>query len=124
AVVVSPSMMDMPTLLNMEGEFLPVEMETPTGTAHAVLKAIEALPQVDYIVSLLGDSPLLTGDTVQMLVDNALHSGRLVTVLSCMMDDAASYGRIDRDDQGRVAAIVEAKNDDPANRTGRTEINS
>ncbi len=123
AVVVSPSMMDMPERLEMVGEFVPVQMDVPTGTAHAVLKAIEALPEVDYIVSLLGDSPLLTGDTVQTLVDHAVSSDSLLTILSCKMDDAASYGRIDRVN-GHPAAIIEAKNDDPVKRQGRTEINS
>lgn len=124
AVVVSPSMMDMPERLDMVGEFQPVEMEEPTGTAHAVLKAIEALPPVDYIVSLLGDSPLLTGETVQTLVNQAVGNGSILTILTCTMDDAATYGRIDRNGQGQPVAIVEAKNDDPAKRTDRTEINS
>lgn len=124
AVVVSPSMMDMPERLEMIGEFIPVQMDVPTGTAHAVLEAIRALPEVDYIVSLLGDSPLLTGETVQKLVDEAVASNATVTVLTCEMDDAASYGRIDRDLEGRPQAIIEAKNDDPAKRMGRTEINS
>lgn len=124
AVVVSPPMMDMPQRLNMHGEFLPVQMDTPTGTAHAVLHAIEALPPVDYIVSLLGDSPLLTSETVQMLVDEAIANDTTITILTCQMDDASTYGRIDRDELGRPQAIIEAKNDDPAKRTGRTEINS
>jgi bifunctional UDP-N-acetylglucosamine pyrophosphorylase / glucosamine-1-phosphate N-acetyltransferase len=123
-VVVSPSMMDLPERLGMIGEFQPVEMEVPTGTAHAVLKAIEALPDVDYIVSLLGDSPLLTGETVQTLVNHAVNTKTILTILTCEMDDASTYGRIDRDEQGRPTAIIEVKNDDPARRTGRTEINS
>ncbi len=123
AVVVSPEVMDMPERLDMVGEFQPVQMDVPTGTAHAVLTAIEALPEVDYIVSLLGDSPLLTGETVQGLVDHAVSSSRLVTILTCQMDDASTYGRIDREN-GRPVAIVEAKNDKPEKRQGRTEINS
>lgn len=124
AVVVSPSMMDMPERLDMRGEFQPVEMEVPTGTAHAVLHAIEALPEVDYIVSLLGDSPLLTGETVEALVDHAVASESILTILTCAMDDAATYGRIDRDEHNRPVAIIESKNDDPDRRSGRTEINS
>ena len=124
AVVLGPSVMDMPERLDMVGQFQPVRMDNPTGTAHAVLVAIEALPKVDYIVSLLGDSPLLTGETVRTLVDQALESESTLTVLTCQMPEAASYGRIDRDPVGRPVAIVEAKNDDPAKREGGTEINS
>lgn len=124
SVVVSPEMAHMPALLEMEGEFDVAIMDVPTGTAHAVLVAIEALPEVDYVVSLLGDNPLLTGDVIQKLVDEALQHDTTVTLLTCIVPDAASYGRIARDDQGRITAIIEAKNDDPALRVGETEINS
>jgi bifunctional UDP-N-acetylglucosamine pyrophosphorylase/glucosamine-1-phosphate N-acetyltransferase len=108
----------------MPGEFQTAIMDMPTGTAHAVRVAIEALPKVDYIISLLGDSPLLTGEIVQKLYDHARMSETKLTLLTCKLDDAASYGRIDRDDRDRVTAIIEKDNDDPAKRTGRTEINS
>ncbi len=123
AVVVSPPMMHMPELLEMPGEFTPVPMEVPTGTAHAVLVAIDALPEVDYIVSLLGDSPLLTGETISELVDAALRNDATVTVLTCMMPDGETYGRIARDEQGRPNAIIEKKND-PHRPSGPMEINS
>lgn len=121
-VVVSPPMADMPEQLDMVGEFETAIMPEPTGTAHAVLCAIEALPEVDYIVSLLGDSPLLTGDIIQKLYDQAISSDSRLTLLTCTLDDAASYGRIERVD-GRPTAIIEKKND-TADRSGRTEINS
>jgi len=123
-VVVSPSMVDMPEQLGMPGEFETAVMEVPTGTAHAVLVAIEALPKVDYIVSLLGDSPLLEGETVQKLYDHARATQAKLTLLTCTVDDAAGYGRIERNASGQVTQIIEKKNDDPAKRTGRTEINS
>ncbi|MCO5215549.1 MAG: bifunctional UDP-N-acetylglucosamine diphosphorylase/glucosamine-1-phosphate N-acetyltransferase GlmU [Thermomicrobiales bacterium] len=123
-VVVSPTMTDLPSRLRMDGEFGTTVMEVPTGTAHAVLAAIEAVPEVDYIISLLGDNPLLTGETIQDLLDRAITTDATVTVLSCILPDAEKYGRIDRNDDGNVTSIVEAKNDDPAKRVGETEINS
>lgn len=123
-VVVSPTMTDLASRLGMEGEFGTTVMEVPTGTAHAVLAAIEAVPEVDYIISLLGDNPLLTGETIQKLLDHSIASDATVTILSCLVPDAASYGRIDRDEQGRVTSIIEAKNDDSTKREGETEINS
>lgn len=123
-VVVSPSMQAMPSLLGMDGEFETVVQHPPRGTADAVHIALSKAPEADYLVSLLGDNPLLTGDIVQTLVDGALASGTKITVLSCRLPHAQSYGRINRDRDGRVTTIVEAKNDDPANRAGETEINS
>lgn len=121
--VVSPNMENMPELLGMVDEFETVVQAEPRGTAHAVLTALREAPDVDYMVSLLGDNPLLTGEVVTSLVDQAVSSENRVTVLTCQTA-AASYGRMNRDDQGRPTNIVEAKNDDPARRTGEIEINS
>lgn len=123
-VVVSPSMADMPQRLGMDGEFQTAIMEEPTGTAHAVQVAIEALPDVDYIVSLLGDNPLLTGKVVRDLYDRAVSQHATLTLLTCVMGDAANYGRIERNEDHNITGIIEAKNDDPSKRIGATEINS
>ncbi|MCA9833442.1 MAG: bifunctional UDP-N-acetylglucosamine diphosphorylase/glucosamine-1-phosphate N-acetyltransferase GlmU [Thermomicrobiales bacterium] len=123
-VVINPEMTDLATQLDMEGQFDTAIMEVPTGTAHAVLAAIEALPEVDYIISVLGDNPLLTDEIMLKLVQDALEKDATVTLLTCKLDDAAKYGRIARDDEGRVTAIIEFVNDDPSQREGITEINS
>ena len=122
--VVSPSMVGMPSILDMEGVFETVVQDPPKGTADAVRTALREVPDVDYLVSLLGDNPLLTGDMVQALLDGAIASGRKITILSCVMPEALSYGRINRDHLQRPVSIVEEKNDDPAKRIGETEINS
>lgn len=101
-----------------------IVQDPPRGTADAVRVALEAAPDCDLLVSLLGDSPLLTGDVIQDLVDKALTTGALVTLLTCVLDDAAAYGRIERDECRRVTRIVERSQDDPALRQGTTEINS
>lgn len=122
--VVSPGMQHLPELLGMEEEFETVVQDEPQGTAQAVSIALRAAPDVDYLVSLLGDNPLLTGEVVSDLTKRAISAGNRVTVLTCKLPDAASYGRVNRDAQDRPSNIVEAKNDDPAYRTGETEINS
>jgi bifunctional UDP-N-acetylglucosamine pyrophosphorylase/glucosamine-1-phosphate N-acetyltransferase len=73
---------------------------------------------------LFADHPLLTTEAVKRLIAGARASRAFVTFLTCWLPDAASYGRIERDDQGRPVRIVERKDDDPAKRVGRTEINS
>jgi bifunctional UDP-N-acetylglucosamine pyrophosphorylase/glucosamine-1-phosphate N-acetyltransferase len=96
----------------------------PKGTADSVRQALERAPEARWMVSLLGDNPLLTPDIVRSLLSRAEEAGSKVTLLTCVVPDAASYGRIDRDEDGRVRRIVERKNDDAGCRQGPTEINS
>jgi bifunctional UDP-N-acetylglucosamine pyrophosphorylase/glucosamine-1-phosphate N-acetyltransferase len=57
-------------------------------------------------------------------VDGATSSRARVTILTCVLPDAESYGRIERDAHGNARRIVELKNDVPVNRRGPCEINS
>lgn len=106
------------------GEYELVVQGPPKGTADTVRQALERAPEARWIVSLLGDNPLLTPEIVLALLHRAEESSSKVTLLTCVVPDAASYGRIDRDERERVRRIVEHKNDDPARRQGPTEINS
>ena len=106
-----------------------VTQPEPLGTGHAVGIALADLPDGANsgdaaTLVLLGDHPLLTPAIVAGVVGTARESPALVTLLTCLVDDAGGYGRIDRDPDGRVRAIVERADDDPAARTGRVEINS
>jgi len=122
--VVNEDMTDLPVRLGMEGTFEATAQVYPYGTAGAVRSALDHLEPCSWIVALLGDSPLLTGDTVQELVDGARASGARITVLSCILPDAESYGRIERNEAGNACRIVELKNDKIEHRIGTTEINS
>ncbi len=122
--VVSQPLADLPARLQMEGQFDTAVQHTPEGTAAAVRCAMDAMEPCDWIVSLLGDSPLLTGEVLQRLVDATIKSGSRLAILTCLMPQGGPYGRIDRDRHGNIRRIVEAKNDDPALRSGTTEINS
>ena len=95
----------------------------PLGTGDAVKSALGELGPADLALVLFADHPLLTPETVSALVA-AAEAGPLVTALTCVVDDAAGYGRIERDAGGRPTRIVERKDDDPASREGRVEINS
>jgi bifunctional UDP-N-acetylglucosamine pyrophosphorylase/glucosamine-1-phosphate N-acetyltransferase len=122
--VVSPTLKELPSMLRMEGTFETIVQHPPRGTADAVRHALHAAPEVDHLVSLLGDSPLLTGSMVSRLYSGAKATGARITILTCVLPDAQSYGRIHRDEHGRVTGIVEARNDNPAYRDGIVEINS
>ena len=87
----------------------------------------EALPgEVDgAVVVLAGDIPLLDGATLSVLLDAHAAGAHAVTVLTTEVADPTGYGRILRDADGGpdVAAIVEEKDADDAQRAVR-EINS
>jgi bifunctional UDP-N-acetylglucosamine pyrophosphorylase/glucosamine-1-phosphate N-acetyltransferase len=121
--VVSPTLADLPSRLHMDGQFETIVQSPPSGTAGAVQHALAAAPECRWLISLLGDSPLLTGDEVGHLIDGARGSRAKVTILSCSLPNAGSYGRVERVGD-RVIRIVERKNDDPRRRLGQTEVNS
>ncbi len=123
--VVNADLTDLPSRLGMEGQFDAIPQTHTYGTAGAVQSALDHLKPARWVVALLGDSPLLDGETVRRLVDGARESGALVTVLTCVLPKGERYGRIDRDDQDRPLSIIEAKVDpNPEKRDMPTEINS
>ncbi len=79
--------------------------------------------QTGTVVLLSGDVPLLRPATLEALVRVHAERGAAATVLSAVVQDPHGYGRIVRDDTGRITAIVEHKDATPAQRLIR-EINS
>ena len=77
------------------------------GTGHAVQVAVDDLRPGGYCVVLAGDVPLLRPETLKRLVEGTVASGAAAVVLTCVVDDAGAYGRIVKDNAGRVLKIVE-----------------
>ena len=123
-LVVGRNSSDLAARIGLDGAVRTVIQDPPLGTGDAVRRALPSTGNAAWIVMLFADHPLLTGATVVRLVDGARNSGGRVTVLSCVLPDAQTYGRVQRDEHGRVVRIVEFKDDDPADRRGPTEINS
>ena len=84
------------------------EQAQQLGTGHAEQQAIPGVPEDARVLVLYGDVPLIRSETLQRLLD---APGRLA-VLAAELVDPTGYGRIVRDAQGRVAAIVEHKDAD------------
>lgn len=123
--VVNADLTDLPARLGMDGQFDAIPQTHMYGTAGAVQSALDHLVPTRWIVALLGDSPLLVGDTVRRLVDGARDANALVTVLTCVLPKGEGYGRIDRNAQNQPLSIIEAKVDpNPEVRERPTEINS
>jgi len=81
------------------------------GTGHAVQQALPALADDELALILYGDVPLIRAETLRTLIAAATDStsGAAMGLLTVMLDDPTGYGRIVRDAQGRVRAIVEQK---------------
>jgi bifunctional UDP-N-acetylglucosamine pyrophosphorylase / glucosamine-1-phosphate N-acetyltransferase len=86
-----------------------VLQEPQLGTGHAVQMAVPVLDPAGYCVVLAGDVPLLRVETLQRLVRETMDQAAAAVVLTCVVPDAGSYGRIVKDADGRVQKIVEAK---------------
>jgi bifunctional UDP-N-acetylglucosamine pyrophosphorylase/glucosamine-1-phosphate N-acetyltransferase len=88
--------------------------EEQLGTGHAVSCSLHQLDGLTGSVLILcGDTPLLTGTTLQRLAAEHAESGAAVTVLTAKLDRPFGYGRIVRDSEGRVRRIVEQKDASP-----------
>jgi bifunctional UDP-N-acetylglucosamine pyrophosphorylase/glucosamine-1-phosphate N-acetyltransferase len=88
------------------------EQEKQLGTGHAVEQATPQVPDAATVLVLYGDVPLIRSETLQRLL---AAPGRLA-VLVAEVADPTGYGRIVRDAEGRVAAIVEQKDADEEQR--------
>jgi len=94
------------------------------GTGHA-LRMCDGQPGLNAgrVVVLYGDCPLLSAGTIQRLLQAHEQSGQAATVITTHLAEPKGYGRIVRDEAGRVAAIVEEKAAN-AEQKRLTEINS
>lgn len=94
------------------------------GTGHAMLIARNAIGSKSrFAIVLPGDAPLVRTETLSALVDEHRKSGAAATILTAEIDDPAGYGRVVRNKDGTVAAIVEEKSASDAERKIR-EVNS
>ena len=87
--------------------------ERALGTGDAVRSAREAVDGAGALLVLSGDTPLLTTELLQALVDTHRAEDAAATVLTFHPADARSYGRVVRAGDGSVAAIVEAADATP-----------
>ncbi len=91
------------------------------GTGHALAQALPLLPEAGVTLVLYGDVPLTSAATLRRLLD---HGGSdRIALLTAEFADPTGYGRIVRDEAGRVLRIVEQK-DASAREKQITEINT
>jgi bifunctional UDP-N-acetylglucosamine pyrophosphorylase/glucosamine-1-phosphate N-acetyltransferase len=101
-------------LKDMDATASTVVQDEQRGTGHAVRLALESLPgdATGIVVVLPGDVPLLAPATLGRLVRRHVETNAAATVLTAKVPDATGYGRIVRDSDGHVVAIVEERDAD------------
>ena len=98
--------------------------EEQKGTGHALRVGVEAAKiSSGTVLVALGDTPLLTGRSLRDFVAEHEAAQRAVSLLSGDVADPTGYGRVVRDEDGEVLAIIEHKDASPE-QLELTEINS
>lgn len=87
----------------------PVGENAPYGTGYAVKQSENDFESDDVVVVLCGDTPLIRSQTIKDLMSYHEEENNDVTVLTSEFDDPTGYGRIIKDSEGKVLAIVEQK---------------
>ncbi len=110
-----------PQVFSSDGGLIWVEQQQQLGTGHAVDQALPALADVDQVLVLYGDVPLIQAETLSSLIQAAAETD--LALLTVELENPTGYGRIVRTAQGRVQRIVEQK-DATAEELAITEINT
>jgi bifunctional UDP-N-acetylglucosamine pyrophosphorylase/glucosamine-1-phosphate N-acetyltransferase len=82
-----------------------VEQPGPLGTGHALKQAQSATKQDNNILVLLGDVPLVKSNTLLNLIEGLVDCD--IRVLSSNTTNPTGYGRVKRDTNKCVKAIIE-----------------
>ena len=112
-VVVSPANQE--DVKELLGDYVDyVVQASKTGTAGAAESATDMLREnVEQVVIMGGDSPLLTVESLKRLIGEHGAANRQMSILSGIVKDSSGLGRIDRGigSQQNVLGIVEAVDD-------------
>ena len=100
-----------------------IEQKELTGSGSAVKAALPLLQKFEQVLILNGDTPLLSAQTLQQMMDDFSAKRSAATVLSVSVPNPYGYGRIVRNMQGDFESIVEEVDADAETRK-ITEINS
>ena len=102
-----------------------VEQTERLGTAHAVRCALDATGiDAGPVVILNGDLPLIKSETIRTFADTVADGTHAAAVLTMTPPDPFGYGRIELDEDGSVARIVEQKDCTPEQAGGLLECNA
>jgi bifunctional UDP-N-acetylglucosamine pyrophosphorylase/glucosamine-1-phosphate N-acetyltransferase len=92
----------------MQGQDLKfVEQAEQLGTGHALAQCLDAINTGNDVMVLFGDVPLIRAETMARIIEQGGDAA--VSILSFIPENPFNYGRIVRQQDGSVRAIVEHK---------------
>jgi len=77
------------------------------GTGHAVAQALPNIPDNSKVLVLYGDVPLIAKDTLVSMLEGVDEQN--IALLTVRLENPTGYGRIIRNFEGNIKAIVEEK---------------
>lgn len=87
-----------------------VVQDPQLGTGHALQVAWPAVPKdAQTVMVLCGDAPLISGESILTLQQLHKSTGVAITMQTIELTDGKHYGRVVRDNAGRVEAVVQSK---------------
>jgi len=109
-VVVGHGKREVMAAFSDDSDLVWVEQTEQRGTGHAVLCAHESLKEFDgSVLVIAGDMPLIRRPALSDLLQVRAASDDAVTLATTMIADPKGYGRIVRDEDGQLEAIVEQR---------------
>ena len=84
-----------------------IEQTQQLGTGHAVQQVSNQIDDNTTVLILYGDVPLLQAETLKLLLSKI--NEKTLALLTVNLANPKGYGRIERDDFGKVLRIVEEK---------------
>ena len=91
-----------------------IEQKEQRGTGHALAQAAATVDGAALLLVLSGDVPLLRAETVVRLAEEAESPGGCWGAMAvATVAHPGALGRVERDGEGRLARIVEAKDANP-----------
>ena len=84
------------------------------GTGHALLQTEALLAgRADHVLVLNGDMPLISSDTLNLMMDRHVGAEAALTLLSCEVEEPGHMGRVLRGGRGEITEIVEWRDAGP-----------
>jgi bifunctional UDP-N-acetylglucosamine pyrophosphorylase/glucosamine-1-phosphate N-acetyltransferase len=128
-VVVVSKDTEAPILAHVKAAFPSVEVTTavqpvPRGTGDAARIGLGSIGDAERVLILIGDAPLIRqADLAELLVPLG-NATTTISLLSAQLDDPSGYGRVVRDEEGRVLSVREDKDIGADLRARLKEVNS